>query len=110
MPRTIYVIEEIWDEYLYGVSFTNPLVIKSGLADDSNGIKRKVTWITTSSSNVIIYYNKGDLTLENIQFNFTNVSNSFRPFHEHIWIVTSGSNNSSFTAISCIFNGLGIYG
>ncbi|KAA6398217.1 MAG: hypothetical protein EZS28_006254 [Streblomastix strix] len=75
--RTIYILDEIWDESLYDVSFANPLTIKSGLGDVENGTRRKVTWIsTTASYNTIIFYRTGDLTLESIQFNFSIVSGS----------------------------------
>ncbi|KAA6379282.1 MAG: hypothetical protein EZS28_025190, partial [Streblomastix strix] len=37
MPRTIYILDDIWDESLLSLSLIYPLTIKSGLIDDENG-------------------------------------------------------------------------
>jgi hypothetical protein len=66
MPRTIYILDDLWDESVYDVSFANPFTIKSGLNDDSNGIRRKVTWITSAYEYCTIRMYCGNLTLEYI--------------------------------------------
>ncbi|KAA6361163.1 MAG: hypothetical protein EZS28_043310, partial [Streblomastix strix] len=106
MPRTIYILDDLWDESLYDVSFANPLTIKSGINDDQNQVRQKVTWITTRAIDVTIYYRTGELTLEYIQFNFSIVSGQVRPSNDLIYI--NGQN--SLTVISCVFNGLGFDG
>ncbi|KAA6377951.1 MAG: hypothetical protein EZS28_026522 [Streblomastix strix] len=110
MPRTIYILDEIWDESLYDVSFANSLIFKSGLNDDSMGNIIKPTWITTAAGyNTTIFYHTGYLTLESLQFNFTNVSGSIRPYDQLIWIQPTDL-TINLTIISCIFNGLGVDG
>ncbi|KAA6393502.1 MAG: hypothetical protein EZS28_010974 [Streblomastix strix] len=104
IPRSIFILDNIWDETLQSLSLIQPLIIKSGLGDDQNGDRQKVTWITTSQINQAIYLINGDLTLDSIQFNFSIVSGSVRPINEHIWV----DGNSALTVISCIFNGLGV--
>ncbi|KAA6402397.1 MAG: hypothetical protein EZS28_002074, partial [Streblomastix strix] len=62
LQRTIYILDDIWDETLQSLSLIYPLVIKSGLIDDDNGNRKKDTWITNTSAYQIIYYRIGDLT------------------------------------------------
>ncbi|KAA6367596.1 MAG: hypothetical protein EZS28_036878 [Streblomastix strix] len=107
MPRTIYILDDIWDERDYFDSINKIFTVKSGLGDDSNGNRKKPTWITTESQPTTIRIYSGDLTLENIQFNFTLVSGSARPYNQLICMDTA---TNSLTIISCIFNGLGING
>lgn len=80
MPRTIYILDDIWDERDYFDSINKIFTVKSGIDDDDdNGMRRKPTWITTESQVSTIRIYSGDLTIEGIQFNFTLVSGSVRP-------------------------------
>ncbi|KAA6383974.1 MAG: hypothetical protein EZS28_020500, partial [Streblomastix strix] len=111
MPRTIYIFDEIWDEYLSNTQFANPFTIKSGLSDDSNGIRRKPIFTTTANINTNIKYTNGDLTVESFQFKFSNVNGAIRPTQQTFHVSRVGSSpNSSLTIISCIFYGLGVEG
>jgi hypothetical protein len=66
MPRTIYILDEIWDEFIHEISFANPFAIKSGFDDDLNGIRIKPTMITTLNISFTISLINCDLTVENI--------------------------------------------
>jgi hypothetical protein len=73
-PRTINILDKVWNESLTDLILKQPLTIKSGLDFDSSKMMLKPIFIAPENESSIIHLKCGILTLESLQFNYSEVN------------------------------------
>ncbi|KAA6364356.1 MAG: hypothetical protein EZS28_040117, partial [Streblomastix strix] len=85
---------------------STPISITGGATQDEKSIR--TSWTISAQSDNIIYLNNGELTLHNLEFNYTKISSTILPAVCLIEASESRVYYKALTVTSCVFNGLGL--